>query len=1546
MKKKLLLGFIGTMCLFFAETGKAQAPVPAFSINQATVCPGTVVQITDLSTGVPTAWSYSVNGTALATVQNPTVSFNAAGTYTIELVASNVEGPGALASQTVLVNAAPVLALSGATEVCAGGSITQTVTGADTYTWSTGTSGDTETLTPMASGIYSVTGTNALTGCSSIGTVSITVNPLPALSVSGSTAVCIGSSGSQTVTGADSYLWSDGSTGEVLTVSPNVTTTYTVTGTQANTGCTNSITVTLAVNPLPTVSIAGNSTVCAGSPITQTASGADTYLWSDGQTANPATFNPTGTTVYTVTGTYTATGCEDTETVSITTSPTPTLTITGNTAYCAGGAVSPTVTGADTYVWSTGATADTETLNPGTTTSYTVTGTNTLTGCTATAVVEVTVHPVPALSVSGSSAVCLGSSSSQTVTGADTYLWSDGSTGNVITVSPTTPTTYTVTGTNTTGSCTNSITVTLAVNPLPTVSIAGNSTVCAGSTVLQTASGANSYSWNDGQTGAAATFTPSNSGTYTVTGTYTATGCQDAETVSVTAIAIPTLAISGNTAYCIGGSVTPTVSGADTYLWSTGATTDTETLNPTVTTTYTVTGTNTLTGCSSSAPVVVTVNQLPVLAISGPSAACMGSSISETVTGADTYLWSNGSTSDVLTISPSSPDTYTVTGTNAASGCTNSITVTLGVNPLPTVSIAGGSTVCAGSTIVQTASGADSYVWNDGQTGAAATFTPENSGTYTVTGTYTATGCQDAETVSVTAIAIPTLAITGNTAYCIGGSVTPTVSGADTYLWSTGSTSDSETLNPTVTTTYTVTGTNTVTGCFSSAPVTVTVNQLPVLAVSGPSAACMGSSVSETVTGADTYLWDDGSTNNVITLNPTVPTTYTVSGTNALTGCSNTITVSLGVHALPVVSVAGNNTVCSGAALTQTASGADSYVWNNDGSTGDVGTFNPTSNTVYTVTGTSTLTGCSNVATASVTAIALPTLSLAGDMDYCEGGATTLTVSGADTYSWSTGTTLDSESFSPTITTTYTITGTNTLTTCFISVPVTITVNLIPTISVNSGTVCAGDVFTMTPTGAFTYTYSNGTHTVIPTGNDSYTVTGTSAEGCVASNSAIASVTVNARPVVSVTDGTICAGDVFTITPNGANSYNIEGGSATVSPAANASYTVTGVGSDGCLSSNTVTCNITVNALPNVQISANATVCVGETSTLTASGADTYSWSTAQTATVITVSPTGNTTYTVEGVDLNGCVNTATQAVTVNALPTITLSGGTICQGSQFVFSPGGGVTYTYSGGSATVTPASTTSYSVSGTDANGCVSATQAVATVSVVTAVTVTVSGPTQVCAGSAVVFTASGAPNYSWNPGTSASNTLSVTPASNTSYTVTGYNGPCSSDAVASITVLALPSLTVTSDKTILCAGESANLQVSGATSYTWSTTNTGTVITVTPAATTIYTVGGVDNNGCASAASYTQNVNACTGIASAQEGAFSGLSLYPNPSNGSFVIEVQQSMTMTILNNIGQVVHLQELQQGNNAVSLDGQANGIYFVNLKQGSQQKTIKIIKN
>lgn len=262
----------------------------------------------------------------------------------------------------------------------------------------------------------------------------------------------------------------------------------------------------------------------------------------------------------------------------------------------------------------------------------------------------------------------------------------------------------------------------------------------------------------------------------------------------------------------------------------------------------------------------------------------------------------------------------------------------------------------------------------------------------------------------------------------------------------------------------------------------------------------------------------------------------------------------------------------------------------------------------------------------------------------CNGSTVTVNATGAGTYTWTNGIS-NGVAFSPTATATYTVNGTD-AGGCIGSAVVSVTVNPLPVVSVSaspSPTVCSGSPVTLTGNGATTYTWTGAVVNGVaftPTSSASYTVTGATANGC--TNTAVGAITVSALPSLSASISpsvAVCAGSPVTLTGSGATTYTWTGGvmnGVAFTPTSSASYTLTGTAANGC--SSTTVKSVTLNALPALGATTNkATLCVGQTASLTASGAVSYTWSTTQQTAVIAISPTITTSYTLSGTGANGC---------------------------------------------------------------------------------------------------------------------------------------------------------------------------------------------------------------------------------------------------------------------------------------------------------------------
>ena len=365
------------------------------------------------------------------------------------------------------------------------------------------------------------------------------------------------------------------------------------------------------------------------------------------------------------------------------------------------------------------------------------------------------------------------------------------------------------------------------------------------------------------------------------------------------------------------------------------------------------------------------MNTPPLQATANPSVHCNGlSSSTLTATGdwsATNFTWTPSSlTGSTITVSPTSTTSYTVTGND---NCFSTAVITVSVIPSLNISASPSATICSGTSVTLTATGAATYSWNTGTTTSTLSVTPTVSSVYTVTGTNGS--CIKTQTINVTVNTTPTVAVS-NVTICSGKTATLTAIGANTYIWNPGAiTSSVAVVSPTITTNYTVTGTTN--GCANTKTVTVTVNPSPtVTAVANPTSICVGQTSTLTAGGATTYSWSTTSTNTVITVTPTITTTYTAYGFFA-NGCSSTKTVSVivGPVAPTITASSSSVNVCSGNSTTLTANGAANYTWTPGGVNTSTYSINPSSVSIYTLSGNYGV-GCN---TATTTILVNPVIS-------------------------------------------------------------------------------------------------------------------------------------------------------------------------------------------------------------------------------------------------------------------------------------------------------------------------------------------------------------------------------------------------------------------------------------------------------------------------------------------------------------------------------------------------------------------------------------------
>ncbi len=1033
--------------------------------------------------------------------------------------------------------------------------------------------------------------------------------------------------------------------------------------------------------------------------------------------------------------------------------------------------------------------------SPTVTTTYTVTGKPS--GGKSFAVVSV--FPVPTFSITSgittTPGICAGGKDTLIAnissSSGSTYSWnpsisnviSTSSTKFVGVVSPTVTTTYSLTVTNANGcSNTGSFTVnvsTIKVNP-------SNPIICPLGTATLTASGglSASYAWSP-STGLSATSgttvfaKPASTTVYSVTGT-TSLGCKTTindtvivATPNVTATASPQI-------ICKGSGSKLTASGASTYTWapsislssSTGASV---TAVPSVTTTYTVTGV-TSSGCSATAIVIVNVGSTATITVNSSASTGLCSGQNATLTASPssgfTYTWSpstglNNTTGNSVNATPSVTTEYTVTATNTSASCSVVDSIPVVVNT-PTVTVTASTLkLCSGDFDTLKASGATIYTWSpstylSSTTGSTVISDPWTSAsypyTYTVTGTYA--GCTASATITFTVSATPSVTVTAApSTICLGKSSTLTATGANfSYFWSTGSTSSSTIVNPSGTTTYTVTGTNTY-GCKGTAKTTVTVNDSVTVTTTPTNITCNGmcngKATASILLGSGspyTYSWaPTGETTDPAT--NLCPGNYTVF-VRSKTGCIGFATANiteppqLTAHVSSFTDVACNGGT-SGSATVLAAGGTSPYTfsWTPSGGSGSTASGLAAGNYTCTVTDKN---GCTATATISINQPALLNYTSGPSNITCYGnkGAAGVNVSGGGTppytYFWASGRTSDTLDNIVPGTYTCTITDANS---CITTVTVTV---------------------------------------IGPTSPLSVSIGSSINVQCNGTNKGAAN--------VNVTGGT---------TPYSYNWTPAGGGGSTATNLFAGAYTCTVTDNNGC--SGTATVNITQPPAVTVN-NDNTIICPLGTATLTATGGGgvspyTYSWSTGQTNTSIIVSPPTSTTYTVTVTDKNGCAGQMPDIVSIDPPLTeigVSASSLTVCAGQSVNLSDNisggfGTINYAWSNGgtgsSITVNPSSSTTYSVTATDACGTSSGAVGNVSINVISFPSFSVCCDSTITAGQSVnlLVTPSSGYTYSWTPSAGLNcNTCPnpiATPSVNTTYTVTISNGPCSTmDTVA--------------------------------------------------------------------------------------------------------------------------------------------------------------------
>jgi hypothetical protein len=941
------------------------------------------------------------------------------------------------------------------------------------------------------------------------------------------------------------------------------------------------------------------------------------------------------------------------------------------------------------------------------------------------------------------------------------------------------------------------------------------------------------------------------------------TGCISSRTpVTATINTAPAItASSSSSTICSGTSATLNVTSTNTsysYTWTpaTGlsATTGTGiTATPSVSTTYTVNALDTA-GCQVSQTVAIAVNQSPVVtATATPTVVCSGSPVqlnltnttpppivtvgTGTITNTNTGYpapygnWYWGArhqfliTAAELTAAGMSAGqisslAFDVTNTNTSAAHTN-FTISMGSTSLTSI-----TTFQSGLTQVYTAptytaatgwnvhTFSTPFTWNGTDNIIVETCFNNTSYTYNVsvnqsTTSYTSSVYfyQDASGTCTNNTVNGTMSQRPNMRFAMMNTFS--------YAWTPSSTLNNSSIDnpvatPTATTTYTASVTNTQNGCVTNATVTVTVNPLPVVtATSGAAAICEGSSTTITAAGADTYTWMpstglSATSGAMVTANPTVTTTYTVSGTDS-NGCINSAPVTLSVNPLPVVTLAAISPVCEDASsFTLTGESPAGGTFSGTGVSG--GMFDPAAAGVGAHTVTYTYidgNGCSNSDSATVTVNALPVVTLSAFAPECSNGTPVALTGESPTGGTFSGMAVSGGMFDPamagvgTHTITYTYTDANM---CTSSATENITVNAPPAVTLAAMTpVCeTGGAVTLggeSPSGGIFsgMGVSAGMFDPALTGPGMHDIIYTYTDSNMCSNSDTATVQVYAAPAVSLaSQAPVCANAIaFTITgesPAGGtfSGTGVSGNMFDPSMAGPGMHDIIYTYTDSNMCSNSDTATVMVNALPAITLASYSPVCEGAamiTLTGESPAGGTYSGTAVSGNMFDPVAAGVGTHYVVYTYsDSNSCTGMDSAAIVVNANPVVNLGADiTQCGGPVTLDAGNPGSTYAWSNSATTqiVSVTASGTYAVMVTDANACSASDTVMVTIN--TPAFVDLGADTTICNTSTVTLDAgAGFSSYSWSTG-ATTQTITVSASGSYTVTVTNADGCQDTDAI---------------------------------------------------------------------------------------------------------------------------------------------------------------------
>lgn len=667
----------------------------------------------------------------------------------------------------------------------------------------------------------------------------------------------------------------------------------------------------------------GNSIFIGGSPSATGGVSPYTYSWTPGtglsatNVANPQAF-PLVTTQYFLTVTD-QNNCTHTDSITINSNPGPPISLGPSQTVCPNTPVTLNPGGPYiTYFWSNGATTQTITVTQPSQYHVTVIDLN---GCLSKDTVDIFNHPQPALNLGPDTSICTGASLTLDGGSAVSWNWSTGGTTQFVTVNSAGQYDVTIQDVN---GCNTSDTINVGIDPLPTVSLGNDTTVCPGDfATMDPGPGFSAYSWNTGSSNQAINAT--NPGAYTVTVT-DANGCQNSDTKNLFNHTAPAVNLGPDQQICAGSAATLNAGvGFNSYQWNTGATTSS--INVFFPGTYwvdIVDGNN----CTASDTINVTVNPLPTISLGNDTSICSGANLTlDAGPGWNAQTWSTAASTQ--TINVNTAGTYWVEVTDG-NNCQNRDTIIVGIDPNPVVNLGVDTTICPGDFItVDAGSGYVAYNWNTGSGNQLINVTAAQLYSVTVTD---ANGCQGTDSKNIFNHPQATVNLGPDTNVCIGGThMLDAGAGFVNYSWFNGDTNQTIQVNFPGLYSVVVTDGNT---CQATDTVQVTAFPQPIVNLGRDTVICSGGNITlDAGSGWSNIVWSNGTVLQTIQVNTSG--LYYVDVTDA-NGCTASDSILVIIDTPLMVDLGPNITFCdSGSVILDAGAGLTSYLWN----TGSVNQF-------------------------------------------------------------------------------------------------------------------------------------------------------------------------------------------------------------------------------------------------------------------------------------------------------------------------------------------------------------------------------------------------------------------------------------------------------------------------------------------------------------------------------------------------------------------------------------------------------------------------------